>query len=74
MGWAKKSYLGPAKISSFSSWNLSQRNRYDSFWLVVSTRYFYILFCMSHSCLKKLKMVYMLYFKWSAEKTLYRKK
>ena len=65
MGCGKKSYLGPAKISPFSSWDLSQRNRHDSFWLVISTGYFYILFFMSHCCLKKLKMVYMLLKCWA---------
>ena len=33
----------PAEISSFSSRDLSRRNKHDSIWLV-STRYFYILF------------------------------
>ena len=44
VGWGRKSYLGPAVISSFSSWDLSRRNKHDSFWFVVSTWYFYILF------------------------------
>ena len=44
VGWGKKSYLGPAEISPFSSRDLSWRNKHDSFWLVVSTEYFYILF------------------------------
>ena len=44
VGWCRKSYLGPAEISSFSSRDLSRRNKHDSFWLVVSTGYFYILF------------------------------
>ena len=44
VGWGKKSYLGSAEISSFSSQDLSWRNKHDSFWLVVSTGYFYILF------------------------------
>ena len=44
VGWCVKSYLGPAEISSFSSRDLSRRNKHDSFWLVVSTGYFYILF------------------------------
>ena len=43
VGWGRKSYLGPAEISSFSSRDLSRRNKHDSIWLV-STRYFYILF------------------------------
>ena len=43
VGWGRKSYLGPAEISSFSSRDLSRRNKHDSIWLV-STGYFYILF------------------------------
>ena len=39
-----KFYLGPAEILSFSSQDLSPCNKHDSFWLVVSTGYFYILF------------------------------
>ena len=122
VGWGRKSYLGPAEISSFSSRDLSRRNKHDSIWLV-STRYFYILFLWaivvsdflpleihkhlvlplssitftansqadnhfykyiylfllfqvlySNGLQKKLKMVYMVYFKWFTEKTLYRKK
>ena len=37
-------YLGQSKIASFSSRNLSRNNKHDSFWLVVSTGYFYVLF------------------------------
>ena len=44
VSWGRKSYLGPAVISTFSSWDLSQQNKHDSFWFVVSTWYFYILF------------------------------
>ena len=44
VGWCRKSYLGPAEILSFSSRDLSRRNKHDSFWLAVSTGYFYILF------------------------------
>ena len=44
VGRGRKSYLGPAEISSFSNLNLSWGNKHDSFWLVVSTGYFYILF------------------------------
>ena len=44
VGWGRKSYLGPAEFASFSSRDLSWRNKHDSFWLVVSTGYFYILF------------------------------
>ena len=38
-GWGRKS-----EIVSFSSQYLSRRNKHDSFWLVVSTGYFYVLF------------------------------
>ena len=121
VGWGRKSYLGPAEISSFSSRDLSRRNKHDSIWLV-STRYFYILFLWaivvsdflpleihkhlvlplssitftansqadnhfykyiylfllfqvlySNGLQKKLKMVYMVYFKWFTEKALYKK-
>ena len=44
VGWGRKSDLRPAEIASFSSWDLSRRSKHDSFWLVVSTGYFYILF------------------------------
>ena len=44
MGWDRKSYLELAKIVSFSSRDLSQRKKDDSFWLALSTGYFYILF------------------------------
>ena len=44
VGWGRKSYLGPAEITSFFSWELSRRNKRDSFWFVVSTGYFYFLF------------------------------
>ena len=44
MGWDRKSYLELAKIVSFSSRDLSQRKKHDSFWLALSTGYFYILF------------------------------
>ena len=37
-------YLGQSKIASFSSRNLSRNNKLDSFRLVVSTGYFYVLF------------------------------
>ena len=43
-GLGRKSNLGPAEISSFSSRDLSWRNKHDSLWLVVSTGYFYISF------------------------------
>ena len=31
VGWGRMSYLGPAEISSFSSQDLSRRNKHDSF-------------------------------------------
>ena len=43
-GCGRKFYLGPAEILSFSSQDLSPCNKHDSFWLVISTGYFYILF------------------------------
>ena len=42
--WGRNSYLGPAKITSFSSLDLSRSNKHDAFWHVVSTGYFYVLF------------------------------
>ena len=120
VGRGRTSYQGPAEISSFSNLDLSRGNKHDSFWLVVSTGYFYILFLWaivvsdflpleihkhlvlplssitftansqadnhfykyiylfllfqvlySNGLQKKLKIVYMVYFKWSTEKTLY---
>ena len=44
VGWGRRSYLGPAEIASFSSWDLSRHNKNDSLWLVVSSGCFYILF------------------------------
>ena len=44
VGWGGKSYSGAVEIASFSSQDLSQHNKHDSFWLVVSTGYFYVLF------------------------------
>ena len=44
VGWGKKSYLGPAEITSCSSQDLRWRNKHDAFWHVVSTGYFYYLF------------------------------
>ena len=38
------SYLGPADIVSFSSRDLSRRNKHDTFWLVLLTGYFFVLF------------------------------
>ena len=45
VGWGRKSYLGPAEITSFSRRDLSRRNKHDSFWHVASTWYFYVLVC-----------------------------
>ena len=42
VGWGRNYYLGPTVI--FSNWDLRWRNKHDSFWLVVSAGYFYILF------------------------------
>ena len=44
VGRGRKSYLGPAEISSFSNLDLSWGNKHDSFWLVILTGHFYILF------------------------------
>ena len=43
-GWGRKSLLGAAKIASFSRRNFSWSNKHDTFWRVVTTRYFYVLF------------------------------
>ena len=43
-GRAESLILGPAEVASFSSRDLSRYNKHDSFWFVVSTEYFYILF------------------------------
>ena len=42
--WGRKSYLGPAEIASFSNRDFSRSNKHDTFWHVVSTGYFYVLF------------------------------
>ena len=45
VGWGRKSYLGPAKIASFSSRDFSRSNKHDTFWhAVTTTEYFYVLF------------------------------
>ena len=31
MGWGRKSYLGPPKMASFSSQDVSQNNKHDIF-------------------------------------------
>ena len=41
-GW--KSYLGPAEIASFPSRHLSGGSKHYTFWDVISTSYFYVLF------------------------------
>ena len=40
VGWGKKFCLGPAEIASFSSQDLSQSNKHDTLWHVISTEYF----------------------------------
>ena len=40
----RKSYLGPTEITTFSSRHLSRNNKHDTFWHVISTGYFYVLF------------------------------
>ena len=40
----RKSYLGAAEIASFSCRDFSPSSKYDTFWHVVTTGYFYILF------------------------------
>ena len=40
----RKFYLGRAEIGSFSSRDFSRRNKHDTFWHVVSTGYFCVLF------------------------------
>ena len=44
VSWDRKFYLGTAEIASFSRRDLRTRNKHDSFWLFLSTGYFYILF------------------------------
>ena len=41
--WSRKSYLGPAEITSFYSMDLIQSNEHDTFWYIVSTGYCYAL-------------------------------
>ena len=43
-GWGRKSYLGEAEIASFASRDFSRSNKFDTFWHVVTTGYFYVLF------------------------------
>ena len=42
--WGRKSYVEADEIVSFSCWNFSRSNQHDTFWHVVSTGYFYLLF------------------------------
>ena len=42
--WGRKSYLGLAEITSFSSWDFTGSNKHNTFWHVVPTGYFYISF------------------------------
>ena len=44
VGWHRKSYQEPAEIASFSSRDFSQSYKLDTFWHVISTGYFYVLF------------------------------
>ena len=44
VGCSRKSYLGPAETASFSRRDFSWSNKHDTFWHVVSTGYFYILY------------------------------
>ena len=46
VGWGRKSYLGAAEIASFScrDFNRSNKHKHDTFWQVVTTGYFYVLF------------------------------
>ena len=44
VGWGIKSYLGPAGILSSSCRDFSRSNKHDTFWHVVWTGYFYVLF------------------------------
>ena len=48
-GWrvvrsGRKSYLWAAEIASLYSRDFGQSNKYDTFWHVVTTEYFYVLF------------------------------
>ena len=44
MGWFRKSYLGAAETTSFSSRDFSRSNKHNIFWHAVTTGYFYVLF------------------------------
>ena len=49
VGSVRKSYLGPGKIASISSRNLSRSSKHDTFWRVVSTGYFYNSFSWANA-------------------------
>ena len=42
--WDRKSYSGPAEIASFSRHDFIRSNKHDTFWRILLTGYFYILF------------------------------
>ena len=43
VGWGRKSYLGPAEITYFSSRDFSRSNKHHTFWHVISTGCFHVL-------------------------------
>ena len=42
--WDRKSYSGPAEIASFSRHDFIRSNKHGTFWRILLTGYFYILF------------------------------
>ena len=42
--WGRKSYLEAAEIASFSRRDFNLSNKHDTFWYVITTGYFYVLF------------------------------
>ena len=44
VGWDRKSYLKSAEIAYLSNRDFRRSNKHDTFWHVVSTGYFYVLF------------------------------
>ena len=42
--WGRKSYLEAAEIASFSRRDFNPSNKHDTFWYVITTGYFYVLF------------------------------
>ena len=44
VGCCRKPHIRPVEIASFSSQDFSRSNKHDTFWYVVSTGYFYVLF------------------------------